>query len=139
MGIRAPAGSWEGLEAAVRGGANGVYLGGQGFNARRNAANFDDEALREAVRYCHIRGVLVYLTVNTLVFDRELPALKETIRTAAETGVDALIVQDLAVAALARLHAPGLPLHASTQMSVHDVAGAKMLERLGFSRVVLAR
>lgn len=137
--ILAPAGSWESLEAAVRAGAGAVYLGGKGLNARRNASNFDDDALVRAVRYCHIRGVKVYLTVNTLVFDDELPELQAVLRAAAAAGVDALITQDLAVAALARRYVPDMPLHASTQMSVHDPLGAKALKALGFTRVVLAR
>lgn len=137
--ILAPAGSEESLLAAVRCGANAVYLGGKSFNARRNAANFDGGGLEWAVRYCHERGVMVYLTLNTLVFDSELEDAASLIKTACELGIDALIVQDLAVAAIAREFAPSLPLHASTQMSVHNPGGAKELENLGFSRVVLAR
>lgn len=137
--ILAPAGGGESLIAAVRAGADAVYLGGKDLNARRGASNFDSDALAQAARYCHIRGVRVYLTVNTLLFDDELPQLREVLRTACAVGVDALIVQDLAVAAHARRCAPDIPLHASTQMSIHDAAGARALKALGFTRVVLAR
>lgn len=137
--ILAPAGSGESLVAAVRSGADAVYLGGESFHARLGAANFDAQALEEAVRYCHARGVKVYQTLNTLVFDDELSRLAEALKSACAAGVDALIVQDLAVAELAKTHAPELPLHASTQMSVHNTAGVRVLEELGFHRVVLAR
>lgn len=139
MEILAPAGSRESLLAAVRCGANAVYLGGKSFNARRNATNFDGAELCEAVRYCHARGVKVYLALNTLVGDRELGELESAGKTACEAGIDAIIAQDLAVAALVRERAPSIPLHASTQMSVYSLNGALELERLGFSRVVLAR
>lgn len=137
--ILAPAGNWESLEAAVRCGANAVYLGGKGLNARQNADNFDEAQLRAAVSYCHVRGVKVYLTLNTLIFDDQLPDLLAALEGACACGVDGLLVQDLAVARLARERCPTLPLHASTQMSVHDGAGAKLLQELGFQRVVLAR
>lgn len=137
--ILAPAGSPDSLLAAVRCGANAVYLGGKSFNARRNATNFDGDSLKQAVRYCHERGVKVYLALNTLVFDSELEATADMVRTACVLGIDALIVQDTAVAAISLSVAPCLPLHASTQMSIHNPAGAKELEALGFSRVVLAR
>jgi putative protease len=137
--ILAPAGGMEALITAVRSGANAVYLGTQNFNARRNAKNFDEEGLKQAVSYCHARGVKVYATLNTLVFDKEIPALVEEIYRLADSSVDALIVQDLGVAALCRHICPALSLHASTQMTIHNAAGAKALEALGFSRVVLAR
>lgn len=139
MEILAPAGSRESLIAAVRCGANAVYLGGKSLNARRGAANFDGGALCEAVRYCHARGVKVYLTLNTLVFNSELNELTAAVEVACEAGVDAIIAQDLAVASLVRACAPQIPLHASTQMSIHSWEGALELEQLGFSRVVLAR
>lgn len=137
--ILAPAGSPESLEAAVRSGADAVYLGGKSLNARQGAANFSDEQLAEAIRYCHIRGVAVYQTLNTIVFPHELSQARSALETACCLGVDGIIVQDMAVASLARRHAPDLPLHASTQMAVHNLDGVRMLEQLSFSRVVLAR
>lgn len=137
--ILAPAGGQEQLLAAVRCGADAVYLGAKGFNARRNAENFDDASLAQAVAYCHARQTRVYVTVNTLVTDAELPALLDTLQEVADSGADALIVQDLAVAALAREHCPGLALHASTQMALHNAAGVQAAQALGISRVVLAR
>ena len=139
MEILAPVGGQQQLIAAVRAGADAVYLGAQGFNARRNALNFDETALPQAVTYAHGRGVKVHVTVNTLVTDGELPALMEEIRRIGEAGPDAVIVQDLAVAALFRRHLPTMPLHASTQMTIHNLSGAKALMDLGFRRVVLAR
>lgn len=137
--ILAPAGSREALTAAVRCGADAVYLGGQALNARRSAENFDSGQLREAVEYCHMRGVKVYLTVNTLAFDQEFPELEKMLDAACKAGVDGCIAQDLGVASYIRRAAPRMPLHGSTQMSVHSLDGAKELEALGFSRVVLAR
>ncbi|GHV17022.1 hypothetical protein FACS189425_02410 [Clostridia bacterium] len=139
MEILAPAGSFDSLTAAVRCGADAVYLGGKALNARRSAANFDDGELERAVNYCHERGVKVYLTLNTMVFDDELESAQDMIKTACYIGIDALIVQDLAIAALARKAAPSMPLHASTQTSVHNIEGVKLLKTLGFSRAVLAR
>lgn len=129
----------EQLVAAVRCGADAVYLGAKNFNARRNAANFDDESFAQAVRYCHARGVNVYVTLNTLVFDGEMGAVADEICMLAGCAVDGLIVQDLGVAALARRICPSLPLHASTQMTIHNAEGARALEAMGFTRVVLAR
>ena len=137
--ILAPAGSQQALLAAVRAGADAVYLGGKQMNARRGAQNFDEAQLIQAVSYCHSRNVKVYFTLNTLVFQQEQTVLLNAIEAACRAGVDALIVQDLAVAALARRCAPDMPLHASTQMSVHNTPGARQLEALGFARVVLAR
>ena len=116
--LLSPAGSLDALHAAVCNGADAVYLGAEGFNARAGARNFTLDELPEAVRYCHVRGVRVYLTLNTLVTDRELPKVAEHITAAARAGVDALIVQDLGVAALSRQIAPQLALHASTQLTV---------------------
>ena len=129
----------ESLIAAVRCGTDAVYLGAKNFNARRNAQNFDDENFVQAVQYCHARGVNVYVTLNTLVFDSELDAVADEICMLADCAVDGLIVQDLAVATMARRICPSLPLHASTQMTIHNAEGAKTLEALGFTRVVLAR
>lgn len=139
MEILAPVGGQEQLLAAVRCGADAVYLGAKGFNARQNAENFGQASLAQAVGYCHARGVRAYVTVNTLVADDEIPALVQTLREVADSGADAVIVQDMAVAELVRRHCPQLALHASTQMTIHNTAGLRALEALGFSRVVLAR
>jgi U32 family peptidase len=137
--ILAPAGGREQLTAAVRSGADAVYLGLTGFSARQNAKNFEPGDLRDTVKYCHDRGVKVYLTLNTLITDEETVGMEKALNTAAEAGVDALIVQDFAVAKAAKLYYPQIPLFASTQMAVHNVSGAKKLKAMGFSRVVLAR
>ena len=137
--LLSPAGSLDALHAAVCNGADAVYLGAEGFNARAGARNFTLDELPEAVRYCHVRGVRVYLTLNTLVTDRELPKVAEHITAAARAGVDALIVQDLGVAALSRQIAPQLALHASTQAAGHNAAAASVLAGLGFRRMVCAR
>ena len=139
MEILAPAGNEQSLVAAVRSGADAVYLGTGAFNARRNADNFKDNSLMDAVNYCHGRGVKVYVTLNTLIRDEELPAFLTAAREVAEAGPDGVIVQDLAVAKVLRTICPDLPLVGSTQTSVHNAAGVKALEDLGFSRVVLAR
>ena len=137
--LLAPAGSREALAAAVENGADAVYLAGNRFGARAYAENFDEAALREAIRYAHLRGVAVHVTVNTAVDDTELSGLADYLRFLEDAGADAVLVQDLGVARLAREVAPGLPLHASTQMTVHNLAGVRALEDLGFSRVVLSR
>lgn len=137
--ILSPAGSMDSLFAALHGGADAVYFGYGQFNARRNAKNFDAEQFREMARACKARGVKMYMTLNTLVFDREMEDLKETVRAACENGVDAILVQDLGVMELLRRWAPNIPLHASTQMAVHNVSGAQQMLELGFTRVVLAR
>ncbi len=137
--ILAPAGGREQLMAAARCGADAVYLGAGGFNARQNAENFGGGRLAEAVSYCRERGVKVHVTVNTLVTDEELPELEGTLREVAESGADAVIIQDLAVLRRFRDRCPGIARHASTQMTVHDLDGAKLAADLGFSRVVLSR
>lgn len=137
--LLAPAGSREAFIAAIENGANAVYLAGQHFGARAYAANFDEATLREAIRFAHLREVAVHVTVNTIVADEELRALAAYLRFLYEAGADAILVQDLGAARLARQVVPDLPLHASTQMTVHNLAGVEALERLGFSRVVLAR
>ena len=138
--VLAPAGSFDALVAAVRSGADAVYLGAGKFNARQGAVNFDGaNALAEAVEYCHVRGVKVYLTLNTLVADNELADCMDTLRSACEAGVDAVIVQDIGLARLIRKAAPQMRLHASTQMSVHSSSALYTLKDLGISRVVLAR
>ena len=139
MELLSPAGRWEAMTAAVQNGADAVYLGCGRFNARRGAENFTQEQLPEAVTYCHLRGVKVYLTVNTLLSDRELPQAEELLRLASRCGVDGVIVQDWGLAALARTVVPDLPLHGSTQMTVHSLAGVKEAARLGMKCVVLGR
>ena len=137
--LLSPAGSMEALRAAVQNGADAVYLGYDAFNARMGARNFSVDELQEAIVYCHVRGVKVHLTLNTLVSDREMARAADVIRTAAVLGVDAFIVQDLGVVALCREIAPEVPIHASTQMSIHSLEGVQQAAELGVSRVVLAR
>ena len=137
--LLSPAGSMESVEAAVQNGADAVYFGYGAFNARRNAKNFTPEQAAQAVSYCHLRGVKVHLTLNTLLTDRELPLAAQLAAQASDMGVDALIVQDLGVVRMLKQAAPDLPLHASTQMSVHSLDGVKRCADLGFQRVVLSR
>ena len=137
--ILAPVGNEEMLRAAVFSGADAVYLGFSGFNARTSANNFDADTLKDAARFCHARGVAVHVALNTTVYGGELPALEAAIRAVAASGADAVICQDLAVATLIGRIAPQLPRHGSTQMSVHSLQGALELKELGFTRVVLAR
>ena len=139
MELLSPAGGWEAMVAAVQNGADAVYMGFGGLNARRSARNFTDEEFREAVAYCHLRGVKVYLTLNTLVTDRELPAAAEALKKASDMGVDAILIQDWGIWRMAREIAPEVPLHASTQMSLHTLGGACRAAELGLERVVLAR
>ena len=134
-----PAGSPEALDAAIEGGADAVYLGGTAFNARMNAHNFGGDALRSAVLRAHSYGVKVYLTLNTLVGDREIPAALSAAEEAANAGVDALIVADLGIASAIHRTFPNLELHASTQASSHNSFSAEKLKELGFSRIVIAR
>ncbi len=137
--VLAPAGSLESFEAAVRSGADAVYFGAGNFNARRNAKNFTIEDMRSAAEMARVRGVKTYLTLNTLTADSELSAALHTAEIAAEAGVDALIVQDLGLIRLLRKHLPNMPIHASTQMSVHSAEALAPLKEMGFSRVVVAR
>lgn len=137
--LLSPAGSRQALEAAVRSGADAVYLGLDRFNARQGAANFDPAAFREAVAYCRQRGVAVHVTLNTLAGDGELADLLDCVALVCEAGADAVIVQDVGLARLIREAAPELALHASTQLSIHSAAGLPLLKEMGFSRVVLAR
>lgn len=137
--VLSPAGSFEAVEAAARSGADAVYFGAGGFNARRNAKNFTAEDIKNTAEYCRVRGVKTYLTLNTLISDKErLDALRLAF-SAAESGIDALIVQDIGLARLLRLNLPGMPLHASTQMSVHSARALSVLKEMGFCRVVPAR
>ena len=137
--VLAPAGNRDALEAAVFAGADAVYLGGPAFGARAHAKNFTPEELADAVTFCHQRGVRVHVTVNILLRDTELPRALEWVKTLCALPVDAVLVQDMGLFALLRQAAPELPLHASTQMSLHTPAGAAFLEELGAGRVVLAR
>ena len=139
MELLAPAGSMEALKAAVQNGADAVYLGCGAFNARQSAKNFTIQTLGEAVKYCHVRGVQVHLTLNTLVSDREMEECMSLIRQAAAAGVDAFIVQDLGVVELCRRIAPGVPVHGSTQMTIHSLPGVLLCAAWGMSRVVLSR
>ncbi len=137
--ILAPAGNFESLVAAVQSGADAVYLGSSGFNARASAANFHGDDLRRACDYCHSFGVTVYLTVNTLVYDREFNELAEVLKTAALSGVDAIIVQDMAVLQVAKQMIPDMELHSSTQQSITEKRSLLTAAKLGFSRAVVAR
>lgn len=137
MELLSPAGGMDSLKAAVENGADAVYIGALKFSARNLAENFDHIA--EAVSFAHNAGVRLYLALNTLVRDRELSAWVDTARTAVLAGIDALIVQDLGCATLLKELCPSVPLHASTQMTAHSASNARMLQKLGFERVVLAR
>jgi len=137
--LLAPAGSMEALKAALNAGADAVYLGGKQFSARHYAANFNIWELKEAVDYAHLRGVKVYVTVNTLIKDCELENVAEYLFLLYKIGVDAVLVQDVGVAAMARELVPDLNLHASTQMTIHNLEGVLWALKLGFKRVVLAR
>ena len=137
--LLSPAGSPEALRAAVQSGCGAVYLGWGDFNARRSAKNFTDEEFATAIRYCHVRGVRVFLTLNTLLTDRELPGAAAALRKASAMGVDAVLVQDWGLLTLAKEIVPDLPLHASTQMSIHNLAGVEAAAEMGITRAVLAR
>ena len=137
--LLAPAGSMEAVAAAVQNGADAVYLGYGDFNARRNAKNFSEEEFAAAVSYCHLRGAKVYLTLNTLLTDRELPKAAEVAAQASAIGADAVLIQDLGVLRMLRQTAPDLPVHASTQMTLHNLDGVKMAADLGLTRAVLSR
>ena len=134
-----PCGSEEAVRAAVVSGADAVYCGGKMLNARMNAKNLSDEALRRAITYCRGAGVKVYVTLNTLVYDRELRGAAEYAKMLYEIGANALIVADAGLCLLLREYLPDLELHASTQLSAHNLAAAEKLAALGFSRLVLAR
>ena len=139
MELLSPAGSPEAIIAAVQNGADAVYLGFGDFNARRSAHNFTPDEFEKAVRYCHLRNCKVYVTLNTLVNDREMTAAVNAARLASEKGADAILVQDLGLAKALRRAVPDIPLHASTQMSIHNLAGAEAAAQLGMTRIVLAR
>ena len=137
--LLSPAGSPEAVIAAVQNGADAVYMGLDGFNARRGAKNFSVQEFVKAARYCHIRGCKVYVTLNTLVSDKEMKEAVELAKVASDAGADAILVQDLGLASVLRQALPDIPLHASTQMSVHNLAGVLAAQQMGITRVVLAR
>lgn len=137
--LLSPAGSMEAVHAAVQNGADAIYMGYGDFNARRNAKNFTREEFAAAVSYCHLRGCKVYLTLNTLLGDRELPAAAACAADASDIGVDAILVQDLGVLRMVRQAAPDVPIHASTQMTAHNLDGVKKMADFGMTRAVLSR
>ena len=137
--LLAPAGSPEAVIAAVQNGADAVYLGMGNFNARRGAKNFTDEEFEKAVRYCRIRGCKVYVTLNTLVNDREIASAVASAKLASDLGADGIIIQDLGLIKAIRQALPDIPLHASTQMSLHNLAGVQAAAEMGLTRAVLAR
>jgi len=137
--LLAPAGSFEALKAAVISGADAVYLGGIRFGARAYASNFDEQSLIEAVKYCHLRHVKVYVTVNTLVYEHELNELKQYLRFLYNAHVDAVIVQDFGVFQILKNEFPDFEVHCSTQMHIHNKAGVQFMKKMGAGRVVLAR
>lgn len=137
--ILAPCGGAESLAAALNAGADAVYVGMKKFSARKNAENFSDEELSWAIRECHKRGVKLYVTLNTLIYDDEIEEFSECVETAARSGVDGLIIQDLGAMYIAEKICPELPRHASTQMSLNSISGVKAAEQLGFARAVIGR
>ncbi len=137
--LLAPAGSPEAFRAAVAAGADAVYLSGKRFGARQFAANFSEAEIEESVRFAHARGVRVYITVNTLIHDAEIAATVDYLIWLYSIGVDAVLIQDIGIAALAREIIPGLAIHASTQMTIHNAEGVRWAAAQGISRVVLAR
>lgn len=139
MRLLSPAGSPESLLAALKSGADGVYFGGAAFNARRGAANFSDAEMEHALDLCHLYGAKAFLTMNTLLTDRELPEAMAYARFLYQAGADALIVCDMGLIQALRRELPDLPLHGSTQLGIGDIPGARLLQRLGFSCGVLAR
>ena len=139
MELLTPAGTYNCLVAAVNSGADAVYFAGKGFGARSFAGNFSEDEIRRAAEFCRLRNVRTYLTVNTLVFDRELAELEKFIKVITKAGIDAVIVQDLGVLRVIREMSPDIELHGSTQMTVHSADGVRELEKLGVSRVVLSR
>ena len=137
--LLAPAGSPESLRAAIAAGADAIYLSGKRFGARKYAANFSDTEITEGIRLAHARGIRIYVTVNTLIHDRELRGVADYLVWLYAAGVDAVLVQDTGIASLAREVVPDLTLHASTQMTIHNTDGVLWAADQGFSRVVLAR
>ena len=139
MELLSPVGNFDNLIAAVQNGADAVYLGADVFNARAGAQNFDRENLKKAILYARKRDVDVHLTLNTLLFNNELNEALEVAKYAYECGISAIIVQDIGLALELIKRFPDLPIHSSTQMTILNVYGVKMMEKMGFKRVVLAR
>ncbi len=139
MELLSPVGNFECLKAAVQNGADSIYLGSDLFSARAFANNFSNKNLEQAIEYAKIRGVKTYLTLNTLIKDNELESAFNLAKQAYEYGIDAILVQDLGLAMKLIKEFPDLPIHGSTQMTVHNLNGALELQDLGFKRVVLAR
>lgn len=137
--LLSPAGDFECIKAAVQNGADSIYFGGNMFNARASAKNFDSKSLKKAIDYCTIRNVNTHLTLNTLIKNNEFYDAIDLAREAYKLGIDALIVQDLGLAKYLIKSFPDLPIHASTQMSIHNLEGVQEVEKLGFKRAVLAR
>ncbi len=138
--ILAPVGGADSLKAAVLSGADAVYFGMSNFNARRNAQNFSTETeIKEAIEYCHSRGVKVHITLNTLIKDAEIQDAIDCVKAICSLGADAIIVQDLGLAKVIKTVCPDIEMHASTQMSVGTLQGLYILKELGFSRAVLPR
>ena len=136
--ILAPAGSFESMKAAVAAGADAVYIGGNKFGARAYADNLDEDRMKEAIDYAHLHGCRIYMTVNTLVKEREMKELYSYLLPYYEQGLDAVIVQDMGVFSFVKRHFPDLDVHASTQMTVSGAPGAALIGRLGASRIVTA-
>ena len=137
--LLAPAGSMNALKAAVMAGCDAVYLGGKSFGARAFSKNFDDAEIIDAIKYCHLYGVRVYVTVNTLIYENEVDSFLQYVKFLHKNNVDALIIQDFGMFDLVRKTFPNLELHASTQMHIHNLDGVQLMEKLGMKRVVLAR
>lgn len=137
--LLSPVGDFDCLKAAVQNGADSVYFGSNIFNARSSAKNFDDTSLKSAINYAKIHGVKTHLTLNVLIKNSEIDDSISLAKKAYEYGIDAIIVQDLGLAKLLISKFPNLPIHASTQMTVHNLEGALCLEKLGFKRIVLSR
>lgn len=135
----APAGNWDALRSAVAAGADAVYLGYAAYSARAGAGNFDEQQLRDAVRFAHLHHVRVHVTVNTLIKDGEMAGVVDVLRLLGEIRVDAVLVQDLGVLRMARRCFPDLPIHASTQMAIHNATGVRFCRNQGMTRAVLAR
>ena len=137
--LLAPAGNVNSLKAAVMAGCDAVYLGGSHYGARAFSKNFDNNEIIEAIKYCHLYGVKVYVTVNTLIYENEVDSFLEYIEFLHKNNVDAVIIQDFGMFDLVRKTFPNLELHASTQMHIHNLDGTQLMEKLGMKRVVLAR
>jgi len=137
--LLAPAGDFETLKQAIHNGADAIYLGGKKFGARKFASNFDEEEMVSAIKYCHLYGVKIYVTVNTMIYEEELEEVVEYVSFLHHAHVDAVIIQDLGLIKILREKFPNLELHASTQLHNHNQEQLKFLEELGIKRVVVAR